>query len=78
VADRARRRTVVRIFRTVDERGNTIIEDPPIARFLFSNTKAGWLWLIVRVWLGWQWLEAAEHKITDPAWVSNGEAVKGF
>ncbi len=69
---------MAKIIKTVDAQGTTIIEDPPIARFLFSNTKAGWLWLIVRVWLGWQWLDAASHKIFDPAWVSNGEAVKAF
>jgi thiosulfate dehydrogenase [quinone] large subunit len=69
---------MAKIIKTLDAQGTTIIEDPPIARFLFSNTKAGWLWLIVRVWLGFQWLEAAEHKIFDPAWVGNGEAVKAF
>jgi thiosulfate dehydrogenase [quinone] large subunit len=69
---------MAQVVRTTDERGNVIVEDPPIARFLFSNTKAGWLWLFVRVWVGWQWLSSGEHKITDPAWVSTGEAVKGF
>jgi thiosulfate dehydrogenase [quinone] large subunit len=65
-------------MKTVDGHSGTILEDPPIARFLFSDTRAGWLWLVVRVWLGWQWLEAAEHKVFDPAWVSTGEAVKAF
>jgi thiosulfate dehydrogenase [quinone] large subunit len=69
---------MAQIVKTTDERGDTIIEDPPIARFLFSNTKTGWLWLFVRVWLGWQWIEAAEHKIVDPAWVGGGEALKAY
>lgn len=53
------------------------IEDPPIAKFFFSNTKISWLWLIVRVYLGWQWIEAGSHKMT-PAWLDGGTALKGF
>lgn len=53
------------------------IADPPIARFLFSDTRMAWLWLIVRLYLGYQWVEAGVHKLT-PAWLSGGEALKGF
>ena len=56
----------------------TTIEDPPLARFLFGSTSVAWLWLIVRVWLGYQWIEAALHKVSNPAWVQTGVAVKGF
>jgi thiosulfate dehydrogenase [quinone] large subunit len=62
----------------VDRGGNVVVEDPPIARFLFSNTKVAWVWLLVRLWLGWLWLEAGIHKVTDPAWVGSGEAVQRF
>jgi thiosulfate dehydrogenase [quinone] large subunit len=55
-----------------------IIEDPPIARFLFSDVRMSWLWLVVRLWLGYQWIEAGLHKVTDPKWVQTGEALKGF
>jgi thiosulfate dehydrogenase (quinone) large subunit len=55
-----------------------MIEDPKIAKFLFSDVRMSWLWLIVRVWLGAQWVEASLHKISDPAWVSTGAALKGF
>jgi thiosulfate dehydrogenase [quinone] large subunit len=54
------------------------IQDPPLARVLFSDTRMAWVWLIVRVYLGWQWLEAGWHKVTDPGWVAGGEALKGF
>jgi thiosulfate dehydrogenase [quinone] large subunit len=54
------------------------IRDPGIVRFLFSDSRAAWLWLPLRIWLGIQWLQAAEHKITNPAWVQTGEALKGF
>ncbi|MDQ7828483.1 MAG: DoxX family membrane protein [Armatimonadota bacterium] len=64
--------------RNVSGGRTTIMEDPPFARWLFGNTKSAWLWLVLRVWLGYQWIEAALHKITDPAWVVTGLAVKGF
>lgn len=56
----------------------TIVEDPPIARWLFADTRSAWIWLIVRVYLGWKWLEAGWDKLQDPAWVAGGEALKGF
>lgn len=54
------------------------IADPPFARWLFSDTRAGWLWLIVRLFMGYSWIDASLHKITSPAWVSGGSALKGF
>ena len=54
------------------------IEDPGLARFLFSDVRMSWVWLVVRIWLGYQWIEASLHKISDPAWVSTGAALKGF
>ncbi|MBA3533356.1 MAG: DoxX family membrane protein [Ardenticatenales bacterium] len=55
------------------------IQDPPIAKLLFSDTRAAWLWLIVRLYLGYQWVEAGWHKVTDAAWgYGAGEALKGY
>ena len=59
-------------------RQGTIVQDPPLAQKLFNDTRVSWLWLILRVWLGSQWVEAGFHKITNPAWVQTGEALKGF
>lgn len=61
----------------VFSRPNRVVQDPPIAKFLFSSTISSWLWLVVRVYLGWQWLEAGLHK-WSPAWLNGGEALKGF
>jgi thiosulfate dehydrogenase [quinone] large subunit len=58
--------------------GRRVIEDPPIARFLFSDVRMSWVWLLLRIWLGYEWLEAGLHKVTDPAWVSGGAALQGF
>lgn len=55
-----------------------VIEDPPLAKFLFSDVRAAWIWLPIRLWLGWQWVEAGLHKVQDPKWVQTGEALKGF
>ena len=46
-----------------------VIEDPKIAKFLFSDVRMSWVWLIIRIWLGYQWIDAALHKITNPACV---------
>ncbi len=56
----------------------TIIQDPPLAQTLFSDTRMSWLWLILRVWLGYKWVDAALHKLDNPAWVQTGAALKGF
>jgi thiosulfate dehydrogenase [quinone] large subunit len=32
----------------------------------------------VRVWLGYQWVEAGLHKVSNPAWTQTGDALKGF
>jgi thiosulfate dehydrogenase [quinone] large subunit len=45
---------------------------------LTNHPLAGLLWLPLRVWLGWQWLEAGLHKLENPKWVQTGEALKGF
>jgi len=52
--------------------------DPPIARVLFSSTRLAWLWAALRLWLGYQWIEAARHKIGVEAWTGTGAALRGF
>lgn len=57
-----------------------IIDDSPWAKFLFSNSKASVLWLIVRVYVGWEWLSAGWDKVHSPLWVGSnaGGALTGF
>lgn len=59
-------------------RQQTVIQDPPFAKFIFSDTRFSTVWLLLRVWLGWQWLDAGLHKITNPAWMDTGEALQGY
>ncbi len=62
----------------VKTRKGDFVQDPPLARRLLSDTRAGWLWLIPRIWLGYKWLEASSHKLGDAAWMQTGDALKGF
>src|SRR6185369_11418455 len=59
---------------------NIIIEEAPLSKFLFSNTKISWFWLVVRIYVGWQWLVAGWEKVTSAAWVGPqaGTAMGGF
>lgn len=56
------------------------IPEPQITTFLFANTKMSWLWLIIRVYVGWEWTVAGWNKVTNPVWVGPdaGKAVQGF
>jgi thiosulfate dehydrogenase [quinone] large subunit len=58
--------------------GPTELQEAPVVKALFNNTKLAWIWLIVRVYVGYQWVEASLHKLSDPAWMSTGEAIKGY
>jgi thiosulfate dehydrogenase [quinone] large subunit len=52
-------------------RGETItIGEPRLARLLFSDARLGWLWLPLRLYLGYMWFEAGWHKFTDPRWMA--------
>ena len=44
-------------------RSLTYIEEPAAARWLFGSTQAAWIWLIARVWLGWEWFAAGWGKV---------------
>jgi thiosulfate dehydrogenase [quinone] large subunit len=54
------------------------IEGPAIARFFFNNSRAGLFWLPIRLFVGFAWLEAGWHKITDPEWTQGGAALRGY
>jgi thiosulfate dehydrogenase [quinone] large subunit len=56
------------------------IEDPPVAQALFGDVRWAWIWLILRLYLGWQWINAGWGKLTNPSWVGSdaGTAISGF
>jgi thiosulfate dehydrogenase [quinone] large subunit len=44
---------------------HTVIADPPLAKFLFSDTRMAIVWLVLRVYVGYSWVDAGWHKILD-------------
>ncbi len=75
----------------IQPRAATQIEEPPLAKFLFADTRMAWLWLVVRLYVGYEWFTAGFEKMTGHtifgkaaeggAWVFNanaGAAIKGF
>ncbi len=56
------------------------IQDSPIERFLFNDTRTAWFWLLVRLYAGWAWLDAGWGKIGSDVWVgaNAGKALGGF
>lgn len=56
------------------------LEEPPVARALFGNVRWAWIWLIIRLYVGYEWLSAGIGKLDNPAWTgsSAGTALTGF
>lgn len=59
-------------------RKGAVVQEPSIVSTLLNRPLAAWLWLPIRVWLGWQWLVAGWEKVINPAWTQTGVALKGF
>ncbi len=77
------------MLQQIQPKSATQIPEPPIARFLFADSRMAWFWLIVRVYAGFQWFDAGWGKLTgqpiigaaEHKWVfsvSDGAAIKGF
>ena len=60
----------------------TEVPDPPLARFLFGDQRMAPFWLIVRLYVGWQWFSAGWGKLTgsEAGWVGAkaGTGMTGF
>lgn len=56
------------------------IPEPKLSRFLFADTRVAWFWLLVRLYVGYEWILAGWEKLQSPAWVGSqaGSAVSGF
>ncbi len=58
------------------------IPEPNFTRFLFADTRLAPFWLILRLYVGYEWLSAGWGKLTNVAgvWVGEkaGTAVSGF
>jgi thiosulfate dehydrogenase [quinone] large subunit len=57
-----------------------LIPENPVSRFLFSSTRAGLIWLVIRLYLGYSWITAGWKKVNSEAWTGDkaGTALEGF
>jgi thiosulfate dehydrogenase [quinone] large subunit len=58
----------------------TQIPEPPLSRFLFADTRLAALWLLLRLYIGYEWFMAGYAKVTNPVWNGSkaGVALSGF
>lgn len=61
-----------------ERRKAVAFQDPPFVHTLLNTTAWAWLWLIVRLYVGYTWLTSGLGKLSNPAWVQTGEALKAF
>ena len=56
------------------------IQESPISHFFFNNTKISIFWLVVRLYVGYEWSTAGWEKVTNSAWfgTSAGSSITGF
>ena len=65
----------------VGSQGSVVrIEDSPVAKTLFGDVRLSWIWLVLRLYVGYEWLTAGWAKVQNPAWVGPkaGTALAGF
>lgn len=56
------------------------VEQSSLAHFLTRSTASAPLWLVIRLYLGYEWLMGGWDKVTNPAWFGSdaGAALTGF
>jgi len=60
------------------------VEGPAFSRFLFGNSRAGLLWLPIRLFVGFSFLEAGLHKLfpvgkaVGAGWLDGGASLLGY
>jgi thiosulfate dehydrogenase [quinone] large subunit len=57
-----------------------IIPEPKFAEFLFADTRVAWVWLLLRLYVSYEWVMAGWEKVTSGSWVGSqaGVALRGF
>ena len=55
------------------------MHDPGLIRMVFASTAMAPVWLVVRLYVGWQWLSAGWHKLDGEGWITDdGASLLGF
>ena len=52
------------VLKSVQPKAVSQVPEPPIARFLFADPRMAWFWLIVRVYVAYEWFTAGWEKLT--------------
>ncbi|HEX9122348.1 MAG TPA: DoxX family protein [Actinomycetota bacterium] len=52
-------------------------EEPRFAKWLFASSGASWIWLLVRVYFGYEWAHAGWEKVQG-GWLSSSKGLSGF
>jgi thiosulfate dehydrogenase (quinone) large subunit len=67
-------------------------EEPKFAQWLFASPQAAWIWLVARLYLGYEWFHAGFQKITGTeggtftwhlaytgdSWIKSSKGLQGF
>ncbi len=69
----------MRALQSIQPRTAIQIPEPPIARFLFADTRMAWFWLLVRLYVGYEWLVSGWEKLTGHSIAIGkfGDPIKG-
>jgi len=59
-------------------RYQVVVAEPAITRFLFDDVRFAWAWLVLRLWLGWDWLGHGLEKFQKPEWMETGAALQAY
>jgi thiosulfate dehydrogenase (quinone) large subunit len=65
---------LMRGYKKVGTAGPGMIGEPRVAEFLFASVKSAPIWLGVRLYLGYAWLDAGRNKLGAAGWTASGDA----
>jgi thiosulfate dehydrogenase (quinone) large subunit len=71
---------VVVLYLSREETGeyDVSIKSPAFTQFLFHDSRAGLIWLPIRIFVGFAFLEAGLHKFTGTGWLDGGSSLAGY
>ena len=55
-----------------------LFTESPVSNALFNDTRWAWIWVIVRLYVGYTWFSSGLGKLANPGWIQTGEILKGY
>lgn len=64
----------------MEKNNHLYMKENPVSRFLLNDTRSAFIWLIIRLYVGYVWIKAGWGKLHNDAWVgeNGGTAIVGF